>query len=138
MWMQEPVTSFWVSLKPWEVCLVLGWTMAEGVMMSPSVLVEGLIFIRACVCRLGMRIGRCQTPKPTRCVGWPPLIVFQILIPSKGPLICYSKLTHINMHLTSKHGKCPTLIHSIKTLPFIQQNIPRAASTFEAATSTMN
>ena len=23
--------GFWVSLNPWEVCLGLGWTMAEGV-----------------------------------------------------------------------------------------------------------
>ena len=75
-------------------------------------------------------MGRCQVPNPTRPICQPPLIVFQILIPSKGPLICYSKLTHTNMYLTSKHGKCPTLIHSIKTLPFIQQNIyPRATST---------
>ena len=40
--------------------------------------------------------------------------MFQILIPLKVPLTYYFKLTHTNMHLTSKHGICLTLIHSIK------------------------
>ena len=69
-------------------------------------------------------------PHSTPPVSRPPLIVFQILILSQGFLIYFSKLTHTNLHLTSKHGKYPTLIHSIKTPPFIQQNIyPRVAST---------
>ena len=39
---------------------------------------------------------------PTRPVGQPPLIVFQILIPSKGPLIGYSTHTHTNKHLNTQ------------------------------------
>ena len=60
-------------------------------------------------------------------------MVFQILIPSKDLLIYYSILTHIDMHLTSKHDKCPTLIHSIKTLPF--KIYPRAANISKAVKS---
>ena len=85
-----------------------------------STLVEGVVFTRACVRSLGMEMGRCQAPNLTRPVGWPPLIVFQILIPSKGLLICYSILAHTIMHLKSKHDICPTLIHSIK--PFHSSN----------------
>ena len=111
-----------VSPNPQAVRLGLGWTMAEGVNgvatqfrsrnYKYSTLVEGLIFTTECVWSLGMGMGRCQAPNPTRPMGQPPLIVLQILIPSKDPLICYFKFTHT--HLTSKHGLCPTLIHSIK------------------------
>ena len=80
-----------------------------------SALIKGLIFTRSRVQRLGMGMGRCQAPNPTRPVGRPPLVVFQILIPPKNPLICNSKLTHTNMHQTSEHGICPILIHSIKS-----------------------
>ena len=55
--------------------------------------------------------------------------MFQILIPSKGPLICYSKLTHTNMYLTSKHDICPTLIHSITPYHSSSNIYPWAAST---------
>ena len=55
----------------------------------------------------------------------------QILILSKGPLICYSELTHNNMHLIFKHGICHTLIliHSIKPHHSYSNIYPRAAST---------
>ena len=46
-----------------------------------------------------------------------------------GPLICYSKIKHTNMHLTSKHGICPTLIHSIKIYRSSSNIYPRAAWT---------
>ena len=102
IWVQAPVTSF--ASNPWEVCLDLGWTMVDDVNGVAtqirsrnhiySAFVEGQIFTRAYVWSLGMGIGRCQAPNPTRPVGRPPLIVFQILISSKSPLICYSKLTH--------------------------------------------
>ena len=72
------------------------------------------LFLEGLVQSLGKEIGRCQAPNPTRPISWPPLIVFQILIPLKVPLTYYFKLTHTNMHLTSKHGICLTLIHSIK------------------------
>ena len=88
--------EFWFS--SWKVCLGLGWIMAEGVNgvanqirsrnHKCSTLVEGLIFIKACVQSLGMGMRRCQAPNPTRPGGRPPLIVFKIPILTKGPLIC--------------------------------------------------
>ena len=88
--------KFW--FPSWGVYLGLGWTMAEGVNgvaiqirsrnHKCSALVEGLIFIRACVRSLGMGMRRYQVPISTRPIGRPPLIVFQILILTNGPLIC--------------------------------------------------
>ena len=88
--------EFWFSSR--EVCLGLGWTTAEGInevviqIRSRNhkciALVERLIFIRACVRSLGMGMRRYQVPISTRPIGRPPLIVFQILILTNGPLIC--------------------------------------------------
>ena len=65
-----------------------------------STLVEGLICTRALVQSLGMRMGRYQGPNPLD----PSLIVFQILIPSKGFLIGYlNSHTHSSMHLNIQH-----------------------------------
>ena len=97
---------------------------------------EGLIFTGAHVWSLGMEMGRCQTSNPTQPIDWPPLIVFQILISSKSPLICYSKLTHTNMHLTSKHGICPILIHIMKPYHSSSNIYPRATSTSKAVALT--
>ena len=103
-----------------------------------SAFVKELILTREHVRILGMGMGRCQASNPTRPVGRPPLIVFQILIPLKGPLICYSKLTHANTHLTFKYGICPTLIHSIKPYHSSSNIYPRAVSTSKVVTSTMH
>ena len=88
--------KFW--FPSWGVYLGLGWTMAEGVNgvaiqirsrnHKCSALMEELIFIRACVRSLGMGMRRYQVPISTRPIGRPPLIVFQILILTNGPLIC--------------------------------------------------
>ena len=65
-----------------------------------SALVEGPIFTKACVQSLGMGMGRFQASNPTRPVGQPPFIMFQILVLSKDLLTCYSKLTHtLIMHI---------------------------------------
>ena len=52
--------------------------------------VEGLIFTRARVRSLGMRMGRCLAPNPTRPIGQSLLIVFQVLISLKTYLTHYS------------------------------------------------
>ena len=81
-----------------------------------SALGEGLIFTKARVRSLGMNMGSCQAPNPTQPVGQPPLIVFQILVPSKGLLTCSSYThTHSNMHLTHNMTYYPKLKHGIRS-----------------------
>ena len=75
-----------------------------------------------------MGIGMYQAPNSIGPIGRPPLIVFQILISSKGPLMYYSKLTHTSMHLASKHSIGPTLIHSIKLYHSFSNIYQRTAS----------
>ena len=81
-----------------------------------SALVEELIFTKARVRRLGMKMGSCQAPNPTQPIGQPPRIVFQILVPSKGLLTCSSYThTHSNMHLTHNMTYYPKLKHGIRS-----------------------
>ena len=82
--------------------------------------VEELIFTRALVQSLSMGMGRCQALNPIQPISQPSLIVFQILVPSKGFLIGYSKLslthTHIIMHLAYDMTYHPRYIMALELI----------------------
>ena len=60
----------------------------------------------------------------TRPIGWPSLIVFQILIPSKGPLMGYFTHTHTHTQASKHTNMASQSQHSWhKVLIFIQHGI---------------
>ena len=89
---------------------------------------------RVWVQSLGMGMGRCQAPNPTRPVGRLPLIVSYILISLKAYSTLHSILSHTYYHSSSnQHGIYPTLIHSIKPYHSSSNIYPRAISTSQGS-----